>query len=206
MLVLGVDIAARKGGSNCGIALLDAAKLAVLDQPADDLLWARSIDGTDLAAIVGVLADAKAVDAAADKPAGLLVVLEGQFAARVSPDPSAVEKLISARVRFETICTIRRMAWEVLLASSWQAEMLPLLGEAMPTKAHRPRKPKMTRAQAAAAAAKPTQQVLVAAPKMVRDTKAAARLLCSRLYPNAELTGDECDAVLMARCAAWRRR
>jgi hypothetical protein len=187
MLVLGVDIAARKGGSNCGLALIDASKIVALDQPSDDLLWTCSIDGTDLAAIVQV------VTAARDQ--GATLVLEEQF---ISVDPSAVEKLIGTRVRFETVAQIRGVPFVRCNPATWQV-ILKLLGADCPMKVSKPRKPKRTRAQKAA----PAQQVLVAAPKMVRDTKAAARMLCSRLYPSAELTKDECDAVLMARQKGW---
>ena len=48
MLVLGVDIAARKDGTkNCGLALIDGARLAALDAPGDDLIWTQAIDGCD---------------------------------------------------------------------------------------------------------------------------------------------------------------
>ena len=212
MLLLSVDIAARKGGSNCGVVLIDPLKIVALGEPSDDLIWVRGIDGTDLAAIASVIGEAKAYGGALvresehgePKPAGCMMVLERQFTARMSPDPSAVEKLISARVRFETVATIRGMPWLSCYPSEWQAVLLELLGADYPMKVLKPRKPKVPktkRGQAPTPA--PAQQTLVAAPKMIRDTKAAARLLCSRLYPNVELTGDQCDALMMAR-HAWR--
>lgn len=189
MKILSVDIAARKDGRNCGLTMIDGSKIDVLDKPTGDLLWARSIDGTDLAEIALAVGQAKAE--------GALLVLERQYVARIGPDPGMVEKLIGSRVRFETVATIRGVPFELVYPSQWQV-ILALLGADLPKK---PARKKTTKGS------KPPAQVeLVTAPKMIRDTKAAARLLVSRLYPGAELTQDECDSVLMGRQVVWRRR
>jgi hypothetical protein len=189
VLVLGVDIAARKGGHNCGLGLIDAELLTALERPCDDLLWTRSIDGTSLSSVAAVVAQLAELGAQRGRP--VLLVLERQF---LKLDPGTFEKLIASRVRFEVVAEVRRVPCETMGASTWQT-ILDLLGSDCPKKPAKPRK----------GAAKP-QQELLAAPRMIRDTKAAARMLCDRLYPAAKLTKDECDAVLMARFAAWRRR
>ena len=190
MKILSVDIAARVGGRNCGLTMIDAALIDALDRPTGDLLWARSIDGTDLRAVAEAVGEAKS--------AGALLVLERQYAARVAPNPAVTEKLIATRIRFETVAQIRGVEFELVYPATWQT-ILDVLGSDVPQKPAKPRKVK---------GAKPAAQVELAvkAPKMIRDTKAASRLLASRLYPGAELTQDECDAVLMGRHVAWERR
>ena len=189
MKILSVDIAARVGGRNCGLTMIDAALIDALDRPTGDLLWARSIDGTDLGEVGRAVQEARA--------AGALLVLERQFPASFA-DPSSIEKLIGTRVRFETLATIYRVEFVLCWPAEWQV-ILNVLGTDLPRKPAKPRKIKDK-------ARTPAQVELVKAPKMIRDTKAASRLLASRLYPGAELTQDECDAVLMGRHVAWERR
>jgi hypothetical protein len=191
MLVLGVDIAARKDGTkNCGLALIDAARLTALDAPGDDLIWTRAIDGCDLAAVASAIGEVKAAGAAL---AGAMLAIERQFAGM---DPAMTDKLISSRTRFETVAAIRGVPFETIYPASWQT-ILKLLGEETPMKKSKPRAPKVKRGEPPPAAPE---------VKMIRDTKAAARLLVSRLYPGAVMGPDECDALLIARFAAWRLR
>jgi len=204
VLVLGVDIAARKGGSNCGLALIDPRRIADWSKPADDLIWARCIDGTDVRAIAAVVSEVRDIGAmtiggttAHPVAEGILLGIERQF---IGVNPSIAEKLIAARIRFETIAQIRGVPFEIVYPKTWQAMVTEMLGEETPTKIRKPPKPK---------APKPVQPELAGVPakvKMGPDTKAAARLLCSRLYPGVELTGDECDALLLARFVARARR
>ena len=184
MLICGVDIAARKGGHNCGLALIDGARLRALDEPADDLLWLGAIDGTSLAAVAAVVKDLRARAAGQ----GLLLALERQY---TKLDPSMTEKLIGSRLRFEIVAEINGVPFELNHASTWQT-ILKVLGPDTPMKLTKPKK------------AEPGKKQL--APRPIRDTKAAARLLCSRLYPGIALTGDQCDALLQARYSAWQRR
>lgn len=194
MLILGIDIAARKNGHNCGLALINAAKIVALDQPADDLIWTRTIDGTDLRAVAAAVAGAQALGAG--------LAIERQFTARVSPDPATVEKLIGSRLRFEVVAEIRGVAFELVYPATWQT-ILKILGEDTPTKLSKPRKPKAPKVKKGQPAPEPAP----AKPaRQIRDTKAAARLLVSRLYPGAVMGPDECDAVLLARHVGWQRR
>lgn len=212
MLILGVDIAARKGGSNCGLALIDPRRIADWFKPAGDLLWARCIDGTDIRAIASVVAEARDTGAMTiggtpenPRPEGIMLAIERQF---IGVNPSIAEKLIAARIRFETIAQIRGVPFEIVYPQTWQAMVVEQLGEDAPTKVRKPPKPKAPK-RGAKVAVKPVQPELAGVPakvKMGPDTKAAARLLCSRLYPSVELTGDECDALLLARFLAWRGR
>lgn len=198
--VLGVDIAARKGASNCGAVMIDISKIVALDEPADDFLWAGVLDGTSLAEIASVVGRALAAQA--------LLLLERQFpGVRSGAAVGDVEKLIGSRVRFETVAQIRGVPCELVYPATWQAKMYALLGADCPMKVSKPRKPKQTKAQKQAAKAAPKQQDLVKAPpKMIKDSKAAARLLAARLYPGLELTPDQCDAIVMARVMGWERR
>ena len=199
MLILGVDIAARKGGSNCGLGLISPA----------DLIWARSIDGTSLRAIGTVVSEVKERGC----ESGIIVAIERQFAARVGPDPSAVEKLVGARTRFETVAEIRGVPYVLVYPSVWQATMFAMLGELgleIPTKIHKPRKPKVKKVAKGKAPppvlpAQPELPEVPAKQKLVRDTKAASRLLCAHLFPGVELTGDECDALGLALHVARER-
>jgi hypothetical protein len=199
MLVLGVDIAARKDGTkNCGLALIDAARLTALGEPGDDLIWTRAIDGCDLAAVASAIGEVKAAGAAliggsGVRPAGAMLAIERQFAGM---DPAMTDKLISSRTRFETVAAIRGVPFETIYPASWQT-ILKLLGEETPVKRSKPRAPKVKRGETPPAAPE---------AEMIRDTKAAARLLVSRLYPGAVMGPDECDALLIARFAAWRLR
>lgn len=207
MLWLGVDIAARKNGHNCGLALLDAAKIVALDQPGDDLIWTRTIDGTDLRAVAAAVAEVKAygdalIGSCGTRPAGARLAIERQFTARVSPDPATVDKLIESRVQFTTICKIRGVGYELVYPASWQT-ILALLGEDVPMKLSKPRKVKAPKAKKGAP---PVETPPPAPAKMIRDTKAAARMLVSRLYPGAVMGPDECDALLLARQQAWKAR
>lgn len=208
MLVLGVDIAARKNGHNCGLALIDASKIVALGQPGDDLIWTRTIDGTDLRAVAAAVAEVKAYGEALIgseqllRPAGAMLAIERQFTARVSPDPATVDKLIESRVQFTTICKIRGVAFELVYPASWQT-ILALLGDDAPKKLSKPRKAKAPKPKKGAP---PVEAPAPAPAKMIRDTKAAARLLVSRLYPGAVMGPDECDAILLARFAGWRAR
>ena len=206
MLVLGVDIAARKDGTkNCGLALIDGARLTALDAPGDDLIWTQAIDGCDLAEVARVIGEAKVLGAYAadDRPRGVMLAIERQFPGTFSgAGPGTIEKLIGSRVRFETVATIRGVAFELVYPASWQT-ILSLLGEDVPKKLSKPRKEKAPKRKKGA----PAPEVEpAAAPKWIRDTKAAARLLVSRLYPGAVMGPDECDALLLARFVAWRRR
>ncbi len=197
--VLGVDIAARKGAHNCGAVLLDVSKITALDQPADDFLWAGVLDGTNLAEIAAVVSRALSAQA--------LLLLERQFpGVRSGAGVGDIEKLIGSRVRFETVAQIRSVTYELVYPATWQAKMYALLGADCPMKVSKPRKPKQTKAQKQAAKAAPAQQDLVKAPKMIKDSKAASRLLAARLYPDRELTPDQCDAIVMARVMGWERR
>ncbi len=208
MLVLGVDIAARKDGTkNCGLALIDGARLTALDAPGDDLIWTQAIDGCDLAAVASAIGEVKAhggalIGPCGLKPAGAMLAIERQFPGTFSgAGPGTIEKLIGSRVRFETVATIRGVAFELVYPASWQT-ILALLGEDVPKKLSKPRKAPAPKRKKGA----PAPEVEPAAPKMIRDTKAAARLLVSRLYPGAVMGPDECDALLLARFVAWRRR
>jgi hypothetical protein len=194
MLVLGVDIAARKDGTkNCGLALIDAARLTALGEPGDDLLWTRAIDGCDLAAVASAIGEVKVLG----KPRGVMLAIERQFPGTFSgAGAGSIEKLISSRTRFETIAAIRGVPFETIYPASWQT-ILKLLGEETPVKLSKPRAPKVKRGEPPPAAPE---------AKMIRDTKAAARLLVSRLYPGAVMGPDECDALLIARFAGWRLR
>lgn len=185
MLICGVDIAATKGGSNCGLALIDGSRLLALDQPADDLLWLGAIDGTSLAAVAAVVKDMRRRGA---EHGGVTFALERQFTAR---DPSMTEKLIGSRLRFEIVAEIHGVPFECYYPNVWQT-ILRQLGDDAPRKSTKPGKPKEGK--------KPT------APRQIIDTKPAARMLCERLYPGVKLTKDQCDAVLQARYAAWQRR
>lgn len=185
-LYLGVDIAARKGRDNCGLALIDASKIVELAQPSNDLIWVRAIDGTDLRAVAAVVSEAATL--------GARLILERQFVMRAGGDPGTTEKLIGTRVRFETVAQIRGVPFDLCYPSVWQT-ILALLGDKMPLKAAKSRKPK----------GKAQTELPVKAPRMIKDTKAAARILCARLYPGVELTGDQCDALLMVRHQAWQR-
>lgn len=206
MLILGVDIAARKGGSNCGLGLIT---------PIRELVSVRSIDGTSLSEIASAISYARGqavgrihrpdpAGVVADD--GLLIAIERQFAARVGPDPSAVEKLVGARTRFETVAEIRGVPYVLVYPSVWQATMFALLlelGLEIPTKIHKPRKPKVKKVVKGKAPppvlpAQPELPEVPAKQKLVRDTKAASRLLCAHLFPGVELTGDECDALGLA--------
>ena len=184
MLICGVDIAARKDEHNCGLALIDGARLRARDEPADDLLWLGAIDGTSLAAVAAVVKDLRARSG----KRGLLLALERQF---TSLDPSMTEKLIGSRLRFEIVAEINGVPFELNYPATWQ-KILGVLGDDVPKKSTKPKK------------AKPGEKQRE--PRMIRDTKAAARLLCSRLYPGVALTGDQCDALLQARYSAWQRR
>lgn len=208
MLVLGVDIAARKDGTkNCGLALIDGARLTALDAPGDDLIWTRAIDGRDLAAVASAIGEVKAhggalIGPCGIKPAGAMLAIERQFPGTFSgAGPGTIEKLIGSRVRFETVATIRGVAFELVYPASWQT-ILSLLGEGVPKKLSKPRKAPAPKRKKGA----PAPEVEPAAAKMIRDTKAAARMLVSRLYPGAVMGPDECDALLLARFAAWRLR
>lgn len=185
MLTCGVDIAARAEEKNCGLALIDGARLRAIDEPADDLLWLGAIDGTSLPAVAAVVKDMRRRGAEAG---GVTFALERQFTAR---DPSMTEKLIGSRLRFEIVAEIHGIPVELYYPNVWQT-ILRQLGEDAPRKATKPGKPKEGK--------KPV------APRMIIDTKPAARMLCERLYPGVKLTKDQCDALLQARYAAWQRR
>jgi hypothetical protein len=135
MHVLSVDIAARKGRMNCGLALIDPSKLVELGEPADDLVWTRTIDATELATISRTLAGVRA-----ELGAPFLLALERQFSARVSPDPTAVEKLMRTRIQFETVAEIRGIACELVYPATWRT-ILNVLGDGVPMKISKPRKP-----------------------------------------------------------------
>jgi hypothetical protein len=206
MLILGVDIAARADGKkNCGLALIDASRLTALDAPGDDLIWTRAIDGTDLRTVAAVIAEVKAHGAALpagamlDSPAGAMLALERQF---VGMDPGMTEKLVGTRVRFETVAAIRGVPFELFYPATWQT-ILKVLGEDLPTKLSKPKKPKAPKVKKGQP---PPEPAPAKAPRLIRDTKAAARLLVSRLYPGVKMGPDECDAVLIARYAGWQRR
>jgi hypothetical protein len=209
MLILGWDIAARKGSLNCGLALINDSFLTSLDEPCGDLVWTRTIDGTDLRAIGAVIAEVKAMGAStADpsnwpSPAGAMLAIERQFPGTFSgAGQASIEKLIEARSMVQTVARIRSVPYETYYPASWQV-ILKLLGEDLPTKMSKPRKPKAPKVKRGQP---PPEPAAAKAPRQIRDTKAAARLLVSRLYPGVEMGPDECDAVLIARHAGWQRR
>ena len=197
MHTLSIDIAARKGRMNCGVALQDPLQLEALDEPASDLIWTRSIDATELRTIAALIAEVHA-----ELKAPFLLVLERQFADRASPNPDVQEKLLRTRMRFEVVAEIRGVATSLVWPASWQ-KILKILGDETPTKLSRVRKPKVAKAKKGAPIVEPPP---AKAPRAIRDTKAAAALLAARLYPGAELGPDECDAVLMGRYEGWQRR
>lgn len=210
MLVLGVDIAARKGGKNCGLALIDASRLTSLAAPSDDLIWTRAIDGTDLGAVAAVVAEVKAYGDTlimettnGYRPAGAMLALERQY---VGMDPAMTEKLITSRVRFEVVAHIRRVPFELYNPMTWQTLLTELLGVDYPLKVAKPRKVKALKRGAPARPAQPELPDVPAKMRMIKDTKAAARLLVSRLYPGTTMGPDECDALCLARYAAWKLR
>jgi len=197
MHVLSVDIAARKGRMNCGLALIDPSKLVELGEPADDLVWTRTIDATELATISRTLAGVRA-----ELGAPFLLALERQFSARVSPDPTAVEKLMRTRIQFETVAEIRGIACELVYPATWRT-ILNVLGDEVPMKISKPRKPPQPKGKRGAPPPAPEPEKL---GRNVRDFQAGARLLAERLYPEIELTKDQCDALLLARHVGWQRR
>jgi hypothetical protein len=197
MHVLSVDIAARKGRMNCGLALIDPSKLVELGEPADDLVWTRTIDATELATISRTLAGVRA-----ELGAPFLLALERQFSARVSPDPTAVEKLMRTRIQFETVAEIRGIACELVYPATWRT-ILNVLGDGVPMKISKPRKPPKPKGKRGAPPPAPEPEK---PGRNVRDFQAGARLLAERLYPGIELTKDQCDALLLARHVGWHRR
>jgi hypothetical protein len=197
MHVLSVDIAACKGRMNCGLALIDPSKLVALGEPAKDLIWTRTIDATELATISRTLAGVRA-----ELGCDFLLALERQFSARVSPDPTAVEKLMRTRIQFETVAEIRGLECELVYPATWRT-ILNVLGDEVPMKVSKPRKPPKPKAKRGAPPAVPEP---VKPGRNVRDFQAGARLLAERLYPGLELTKDQCDALLLARHVGWQRR
>lgn len=201
MHVLSVDIAASKGRMNCGLALIDPSKLVELGEPADDLVWTRTIDATDLATISRTLAGVRA-----EVGGPFLLALERQFSARVSPDPTAVEKLMRTRIQFETVAEIRGITCELVYPATWRT-ILNVLGDEVPMKVSKPRKPPKPKAKR-----RPGMEAALPVPeppmpgRNVRDFQAGSRMLAERLYPGLKLTKDQCDALLLARHVGWKRR
>lgn len=209
MLILGWDIAARKGSLNCGLALINESFLTSLDEPCNDLVWTKTIDGTDLRTISAVIAEVKAAGAATvdpsrwPSPTGAMLAIERQFPGTFSgAGQASIEKLIEARATVQTVAKIRGVPFETYYPATWQV-ILKILGKDMPMKLSKPRKPKPVKAKKGQPVPEP---VVVKAPRQIRDTKAAARLLVSRLYPGVEMGPDEADALLIARHAGWQRR
>lgn len=176
MLVQSWDPGARKGASNCGVALIDPASLVALDSGGADLLEVCSIDGRSLAAVARKVKEAKA--------RGARIVIERQFpTGRSGANPMDLEQIILTRGMVLAVAEMCGVEVEQLFPATWQAGCWKVV----------PKLPELCK-------------VSKKTGKLIRDTKKSAAWLCGRVYPGRCSNKDEADAALMGRFSAWRRK